>query len=319
MIMSKKSSGEGAFQEVLQLLGEMQTNKIKCNIRTGSAVVDAAAATANIGIIQQAFTSLRRSGVGQKFSRDLGSLSLLPTNISQKDKALKGLPKVPTDDRTLEISYAASFVALVGCDFSWEGIGQVMHTDTTVPTVLGLLTAAAVAVDVWKGAGENSKTVLNGLNRLFVKDVERESRAEAGAFLVAYITGLPCFAFQPSAIEALRMMTEPELEEALSSGNGVHRILVWLLGGVAAEGLVHRQSIASDPRQAFAFLQLARDRGLGGELDPADDEDRINWAFNEARALLKRNEPSFDALRKRLESGGATVGECASLIERINT
>lgn len=112
--------------------------------------------------------------------------------------------QVPDDDRAQEIGYAASFLVLVGSDFSWEGVGQVMHYDTTVPTVIGAVTAAAVAIDVWKRAGSTSKMVLNGMNRLFLKDVERESRAEAGAFLTAYVTGLPCFAFQPSAVEALR-------------------------------------------------------------------------------------------------------------------
>lgn len=59
------------------------------------------------------------------------------------------------------------------------------------------------------------------------------------------------------------MATEPELREAFLNGNGIHRILVWLLAGVAGEGLVHRQMIASDPRQAFAFLQMVRNRYSG--------------------------------------------------------
>ncbi|CAN0086515.1 unnamed protein product, partial [Laminaria digitata] len=223
---------------------------------------------------------------------------------------------VPDDDRAQEIGYAASFMVLVGSDFSWEGVGQVMHYDTTIPTVVGVLTTAAVALDVWKMSGGTSKMVLNGLNRLFLKDVERESRAEAGAFLVAYITGLPCFAFQPNAVEALRMASDPDLEGSLLNGNGIHRILVWLLAGVAGEGLVHRQMIASDPRQAYAFLQMVRNRGIGCELDPEDDLERVQWAFNEARTLVKDNERSFEALRQRLESGGATVGDCVAIIER---
>lgn len=58
----------------------------------------------------------------------------------------------------------------------------------------------------------------------------------------------------------LRMATDPELKETFLSGNGIHRILVWLLAGVASEGMVHRQMIASDPRQAPAFLQMVRSR-----------------------------------------------------------
>lgn len=58
----------------------------------------------------------------------------------------------------------------------------------------------------------------------------------------------------------LRMATDPDLKETFLSGNGIHRILVWLLAGVASEGMVHRQTIASDPRQAPAFLQMVRSR-----------------------------------------------------------
>lgn len=58
------------------------------------------------------------------------------------------------------------------------------------------------------------------------------------------------------------------------------------------------------------------DRGVGCELDPEDDLERVQWAFNEARTLVKDNERSFEALRQRLESGGATVGDCVAIIER---
>lgn len=55
ILMSKngRASGTGAFDEVFQLLDEMHVNRIKCTIRTASAVVDAATATANVGIISE--------------------------------------------------------------------------------------------------------------------------------------------------------------------------------------------------------------------------------------------------------------------------
>lgn len=54
IVMGKKKVGDaarGAFEEVFQLLDEMHANRIKCSIRTASAVVDAATATTDIGII----------------------------------------------------------------------------------------------------------------------------------------------------------------------------------------------------------------------------------------------------------------------------
>jgi len=55
IVMSKKgrAAGTGAFDEVFQLLDEMHANRIKCTIRTASTVVDAATATANVGIISE--------------------------------------------------------------------------------------------------------------------------------------------------------------------------------------------------------------------------------------------------------------------------
>lgn len=56
LLMGKKKAGDAAtvaFEEVFQLLDEMHANRIKCTIRTASAVIDAATATTNIGIIAQ--------------------------------------------------------------------------------------------------------------------------------------------------------------------------------------------------------------------------------------------------------------------------
>lgn len=62
LLMGKKKGGaaaNGAFDEVFQLLDEMHANRIKCTIRTASAVVDAATATTNIGIIKEGMCRVR--------------------------------------------------------------------------------------------------------------------------------------------------------------------------------------------------------------------------------------------------------------------
>ena len=56
MVIGKKNGGakaESAFEDVFQLLDEMNANRIKCTLRTASAVVDAATAMTNISIIAQ--------------------------------------------------------------------------------------------------------------------------------------------------------------------------------------------------------------------------------------------------------------------------
>ncbi|KAG5185578.1 hypothetical protein JKP88DRAFT_354141 [Tribonema minus] len=318
------SSGKDRFVELLKLLDEMADRNIGCTTRSGGAVVDAAASTAEVAKVATAMSKLRRTGAAQKFSRELTRLAPLPLDERRRARALKDLVPTPSDDRGGDLMHAGAFLGVVGFDFAGDGLAPVLDFDATVPAILSLATAGAVALDIFQGGAERSRRVLAGLSRLFTRDVSRESRAEAGAFLAGYLTGLPCFAFKPNVLEALRMVEGmPELKEAFQSGGagGAHRTLVWLLSAVAGEHLTHRQLIVSDPRQATTFLLLARERGLlpscgDAAADAEDDEMAVRWAFNEARELLRDNEGMFEALRQRLETGGATVGECVSLIDR---
>ena len=99
-----------------------------------------------------------------------------------------------------------------------------------------------------------------------------------------------------------------------SSPGGVQRLLVWLLAPVAAESAEHRTLLVSDPRQAVSLLKLLRSRG-GHELDPGEDELRLRSALEQAEVLLKRTTDLNDGLRSRMETGGATVGNCVALLE----
>ncbi|CAM9386819.1 unnamed protein product [Phaeothamnion confervicola] len=320
--------GRGApLEDILQLLAEMREGGVRCSPRSAGAVLDAAAATADVAAVAAALAATRAAGAGQKYGRDLTRLAPLPSDERRRQRAMAGLPTVPLDERGVEVGYAGAFLGVVGLDLGAGGLESVLHYDATVPTLMAAATAAAVALDVFQRSGEISKQVLRGVNRLFTRDVERESRCEAAAFLGGYLTGLPCFAFEPNVFEAVRMLQRPELRGGMGAGTGTsldspagaHRVLVWLLAPVAAEAAVHRQLICSDARQAAAFLDMCRKQGLGGgadALDPADDAARLDWAYNEARVLLRDNAAAFDALRQRLETGGSTVGECATLIER---
>jgi hypothetical protein len=152
------------------------------------------------------------------------------------------------------------------------------------------------------------------MNRLFLRDPEREARVQAATFLAAYVLGLPCFCFSPNVLEALRMSELQELSDVMQSRSGLHRLLVYLLAPVAAEEARHMQLIASDPRQARALVQIFRERNRDADVDEAA---MLSWAFQEARTLLTSNSRALDLLRKRMESGGATVGDCVSVLEEL--
>ncbi|CAM9187378.1 unnamed protein product [Chrysoparadoxa australica] len=315
--MAMTSGRSGSAEEIDQLLDEMVANKITCLEGSASAVIDAATASTDTERVSSIMSKIRRIGAGQKYARDLAKLSLFPRDPVRRKRSLEKAPTPPEDSRVSEMAQAGAFLGVVGIDLVGDGMAPVMHYDNTIPMVLSAVTALAVVWDVVQSKGGKTREVVSGLNRLFLRDVERESRAEAGALLAAYLTGLPCFAFRPNAVEAVRMMKSGESMEGLATPQGVHNVLVWLLAAVAGEALQHRQCIVSDPRQAQAFLQLMREQGVEGlDLEPGDDQDRIKWAYKEAREILRENEAIFDALRVRLETGGATAGECVSVIEK---
>jgi hypothetical protein len=170
--------------------------------------------------------------------------------------------------------------------------------------------------------GASSKLILSGLNRLFLRDPEREARVQSATFLIAYLLGLPCFCFSPNVMEAVRLSSDvPDMADSLASTSGLNRLLVYLLAPVAAEESRHAQLIVSDPRQARALVRLFLEKnGGGGEgeesvLGGRSEEEMLAWAFAEAKRMLTANTGAWEKLRKRMESGGATVGDCVALLE----
>lgn len=163
--------------------------------------------------------------------------------------------------------------------------------------------------------GDGTRVLLAGLNRLFTRDLTRECRCEAASFLVAYVLGLPSFSLNPTTLEAIKLTDVEPIKESLMTDAGINRILVWLLASVAVENAQHRQLIVSDPRNAPALLRLLRERGVDvGEEE--DDALRVRHALSQAELLLTRHGATLDALRERMESGAATVGNCVGLLEK---
>mmetsp|Transcript_18530 Transcript_18530/g.26122 ORF Transcript_18530/g.26122 Transcript_18530/m.26122 type:complete len:389 (+) Transcript_18530:44-1210(+) len=315
-LASENSKGQNRLNEAMKLLEEMRDRRITCTTRSASMMIDAAANSSDVLQIWNLLSKIRRAGASSKYSFYLNKLAKLPSDKRKRDRIIEKLPSLPIDNRGEDIIHAGAFMGIVGLDFAGDSLAPALHVDTAIPTVLTFATFAAIAYDVLKKGAESSKKVVNGLNRLFLKDLERESRTEAGAFLVGYALGLPCFAFRPNVVEALRMINSiPEIKEAVVNGNGINRILVWLLAPVAGESLSHRQLIASDPRQASVFLDMCRENGYI-DSDESEDQSELIFAHNEAREIVKRNERAFDALRQLFEIGNASVGECISLLEK---
>jgi hypothetical protein len=132
---------------------------------------------------------------------------------------------------------------------------------------------------------------------------------------------------------------------------GLSRLLVWLVAPVAAETIKYGSTVSSDPRRgrrmlsALESLQVAirkqaaqgvkgaqggaaaeyegeKDEA-GADLDgiavPASKEDKealVQWAYSEALGIIRRYGDLLEQVCDYIQSGTASVGECALLIER---
>jgi hypothetical protein len=153
---------------------------------------------------------------------------------------LQNLPAVPDDDRAVEISQAITFSTVVGSCVAINVFGGLFGLDDVTPwtnLILGI-TITTIVVDnffdvivmggsavakmnedklpesakninapkkeempLGLGTGSITGTVVRGLSRLLSVNTERDCQCEAASVFAAYSLGLPCFAFQPNALE----------------------------------------------------------------------------------------------------------------------
>ena len=219
------------------------------------------------------------------------------------------------------------------------------------PTFVLIALAAGWAFDRYARSGEIFGLIGRGLTRLFQRDLQRECAVESASFLLGYLLGLPCCPFAPTVFKPLDMLSKSA--GAMAADVGVparlaDRVLIWLLAPAAVETMVYRCVVArrkhtctqrnqshilslalcarsemlqSEPSLGTSFLEAARRREASLGVDVQDggwsleeDEERVRWAYSEARKLLQRYSGVREALQERM-SAGVSAGECVVLIE----
>ncbi len=235
-----------ALIETFGLLDEMVERSLQCSDQTLKCLIDAAAASGDVGVMAQILRRTGIAGASSRYASDQGRLVLLPTDDRRRGRAIADAPELPLDDREREVSAGLAFATVSAAAVLLEVLRP---ADTLVATVAFAALAAGVFLDIASGA-QFINLVGAGLGRLTLRDPERESDCEAASFLVAYLTGLPSFCYSPNVVQAAKIAELPEL--SLSTDAGVHRLLVWHSASVAAESARHEQLIASDPRQVRA-------------------------------------------------------------------
>ena len=159
---------------------------------------------------------------------------------NDQEQRLESLPLVPDDDRATEVSQAVIFSAVVASSIGvnvFSGLFGLEDLTFWTNLLLGVAITTVVVDNFFDaivmggsavakmnkdklpdsakkmnapkkeemplgiGTGSVTGTVVRGMNRLLSDNTERDCQCEAAAVFAAYSLGLPCFAFQPNALE----------------------------------------------------------------------------------------------------------------------
>ena len=298
-------------------------------------------------------------------------------NNNNDIERLQSLPPVPEDDRASEVSQAVLFSGIVGACLAVNVFGGLFGMEDLTPwtnLIVGVAVTTVIVDNFFDaivmggsavakmnedklpdtvknmsapqkkdmpleiGTGTLTGSVVRGLSRLLNVNTERDCQCEAAAVFAAYSLGLPCFAFQPNALEGASlvidsMRSEPSEDtqniqgslDNLASDAGLLKMLIWLHAPVAMELSKYPQLMSSDPREALGFINRLNDQARNNQYAsalvdalPENEEqanDYLRWALAEADLLLRNNKSTVDALSKALAGGAATVGDCVAILE----
>lgn len=146
--------------------------------------------------------------VGGKLKAFGAANSQLTTPVTKATENKLVLVEIPTDSREKEIFLATGVLTAIAVWVLLQATGlfvDEIHPWTTIYT--GLCALVGI-VDVFFNKGVEVKQAAAGIERLILRDPERQAHVDAAGFLAGYLLGLPCYCFKPDVIEALKMVQD---------------------------------------------------------------------------------------------------------------
>lgn len=323
-LLSKKGSQESSTASAIELVQEMSAKRLQLSEDALKALLDLAVEDGEVEKILESMQAARKNGACRAFASPQLQLPTKPA-----PSALGTLTPVPADERSSELGVAAAVVfgsiALLLDELADSLDSLLPIGDVSAPPIQFVFAALAVAwgVDRYIQQGALFGLVGRGWARLFTRDLQRECAVESASFLLGYLLGLPCCTFTPTAIKPLDMLTKvgaPMAEGVSSPPRLIDRVLIWLMAPAAIESAQYSETLQSDPGLASTFLSAARRReALGVDVEQGgwsteEDEQRVRWAYSEAKRLLQRYSGVREELQERM-AAGVSAGDCVALIE----
>eukprot|EP01039_Chlorochromonas_danica_P002026 gene2025-2209_t len=191
------------FQKIEGLYDNMVQKAIQPDDKSTQSLYDAASAFCDIEIMSRAMKLARLGGRARAFGLANGQLTT-PLLTEAESRLLQ--VQLPTDSREEEVFYATSIATAVA---AWVGLelggifSHDLHLWTNLYSCLLLLVGS---LDVIFQKAKTLRLAVAGLERLVLRDEERQAHVDASAFLVGYLLGLPCFCYKPEVNEALKML-----------------------------------------------------------------------------------------------------------------
>ncbi|MEO0541912.1 MAG: ATP-dependent Zn protease [Cyanobacteria bacterium P01_A01_bin.105] len=201
-------------------------------------------------------------------------------------------------------------------------LGPMVHI---TPEMLGIAVAGLAGLILidrfgWQGLG--GTLLIDWLAQQSPEYRQRIVQHEAGHFLAAHLLEIPVTAYHLSAWDAMRAGVpgsggvqfdasdiEAEVEQGQLSAQQLDRYCTVWMAGIAAEELLYGTAQGgSDDRLKIQTLWQQLNRPLSeGPL-------KLRWSTLQAKTLLSKQEPAYQALVKAMQTG-ASVADCTAEIE----
>ena len=203
-LLEEGGKNNSALNSMNTLFREMVEKRVNPSRRSASILVNAVSSFRSCEQLGESMRLLVASGCLKVFGVSIGGL----TTPALKTDAASFLEPIPSDDREQEVLYASivGFMVLL-----WGGLelaSLVSHEADQLSWAVVLSSVLALGANVYFRGGKEIRLAALGLERLTLRDSQRESHCDGAAFLTGYTLGLPCFCFRPDVIEALRLVRD---------------------------------------------------------------------------------------------------------------
>ena len=203
-ILEESYRNQSSLNSMNTLFQEMIEKRVNPSRRSASILINAVASFRSCEQLGESMRLLVASGRLKVFGLSIGGLT---TPALQTDAA-SFLEPVPSDDREQEVLYASLAGGMAVLWAVLEVASILSDEANQLSWAVVLSSVLAIGLNVYFRGGKEIRLAALGLERLTLKDSQRESHCDGAAFLVGYTLGLPCFCFRPDVVEALRLVRD---------------------------------------------------------------------------------------------------------------